>query len=119
MPSIGDRIREKRKALNLTQPQLADKAMVSRGSISFWENNINVPKSQNLLNLALVLRTTPQYIIEGKDPEPPAALRVLSGDGEVDPQLITVWQILTGLDKGAFDALVSFLLMMNGKQNNE
>jgi transcriptional regulator with XRE-family HTH domain len=38
MPSIGDRIREIRETRKLTQEQLAEKALVSKGFLSEIEN---------------------------------------------------------------------------------
>ena len=41
-----------RKENNLTQPQLAEKLKVSKGMISFWENEICEPTASNIIAVA-------------------------------------------------------------------
>lgn len=51
---VGSFIMDKRKALGLTQQQLADKLNVSFQAISKWENGIAYPNIEILRDLAIV-----------------------------------------------------------------
>lgn len=48
----GSRIREARKARNLSQAQLADRINAHVTSISDWEREINQPSPRHLLSIA-------------------------------------------------------------------
>ena len=41
--SFGTRLKEKREALGITQPQLAEMLNVSKGAIGNWETDVNSP----------------------------------------------------------------------------
>lgn len=58
MSTLGQNIRAAREAAGLTQKRLAEKVFVSRGTISHYENDTNVPSSDILLKIAAVLKTT-------------------------------------------------------------
>lgn len=79
MATIGERIRERRKELELDQPSLAKAVGVSNGTISFWETDTNSPKGKNLLKLSDVLGKSPSWILTGKEFDP-AQLRQLLGE---------------------------------------
>jgi SOS-response transcriptional repressor LexA len=64
METIADRIRRARTAAKLTQPQLADLAGVSKGTVSMWENGITKPNGENLVNLAKALNLRPEILSE-------------------------------------------------------
>ncbi|MFS1583701.1 MAG: helix-turn-helix domain-containing protein [Candidatus Arsenophonus phytopathogenicus] len=63
--SIGQRIRLRRKELQLTQKQLGKRVGVSHVAISQWEKEETEPNGDNLLSLADALMCTPEYIIRG------------------------------------------------------
>ena len=46
---INEIIREKRKALSLTQEQIADFLGVSTPAVSKWENNQGYPETEKIL----------------------------------------------------------------------
>lgn len=50
--TIGEIIKIKRKHLNLTQDELADKIHVSRQTISSWENSKSLPDVTSLILLS-------------------------------------------------------------------
>lgn len=66
MPSIGDRIREVREELRMTQDQLAERASLSKGFLSDVENNKRNIGSQNLLKIANVLGASVDYLLRGE-----------------------------------------------------
>lgn len=64
--STGERIRNRRKALALTQLALAKEIGVSHVAVSQWEKEETVPRGENLLRLAALLQCTPAWIIDGE-----------------------------------------------------
>ncbi|MCQ2796535.1 MAG: helix-turn-helix domain-containing protein [Bacilli bacterium] len=69
MKTIGERIKNKRKELGLTQAELAQKLNVTDRAVSKWEVDEGNPDFSILPNLADVLGVTLDYLIKGKDPE--------------------------------------------------
>ena len=61
-----ERLRELRKQYKLTQRQLGEKVCVSEDNIGDWERGKREPCLQTLINLAIVLDTTIDYLV-GKD----------------------------------------------------
>jgi len=64
--SIGERISELRKELNLSQGQLASALDVSRQAVSKWENDLTVPDALNMIRLADLLETDIEYLSTGR-----------------------------------------------------
>lgn len=67
--SLGDRIREKRKAAKLTLQQLGDVFGITRSSVSDWESGKTRPDQAKLVKLADVLNTSVEFLLsdtEGK-----------------------------------------------------
>ena len=64
--SLGERITELRKELNLSQVQLAKLLSVSRQAVSKWENGLAVPDSSKLIQIAEVLDTDIEYLTTGR-----------------------------------------------------
>lgn len=56
--SIGQRIKEKRTSLSLTQEELANKCSVTPQAVSKWENDVAYPDITLLKTLAEALSTT-------------------------------------------------------------
>ena len=63
METIGQRIKSFRKALNLTQKQVAVKLGISTAAVTQWETDITKPSGENLLTLARTLNKTPESIL--------------------------------------------------------
>lgn len=64
---VGNFIMEKRKALGLTQQQLADKLNISFQAISKWENGTTYPNIEILGDLAIVLDVSVDEILAGSE----------------------------------------------------
>lgn len=64
---VGNFIMEKRKALGLTQQQLAEKLNVSFQAISKWENGTSYPNIEILPDLAIVLEVSVDEILSGSE----------------------------------------------------
>lgn len=67
-PARGRRIRELREQAGLNQQELADKLNVSRVAVTKYELGQTTP-AKRLPQLAAVLNTTADYIINGEDSE--------------------------------------------------
>ncbi len=55
MASIGEQIRDARKAKGLTQDALAEAMHVSRSSVANWENGRRIPDGEMLLHISKIL----------------------------------------------------------------
>ena len=78
MASIGEQIREARKAKGITQDALAEAMNVSRQAVSHWETNRTMPDAETLIRLSKVL----EHSFEAAGAEQPAA--EASGDQHED-----------------------------------
>ena len=54
--SLGNRIKQRRQDLKLSQEYLADQLGISRQAVSKWESNQSRPNTQNLIDLAEILK---------------------------------------------------------------
>ena len=64
---VGKFIKERRKVLNLTQEDLADKVGVSNRTISKWENGHGLPDYSILLSLCKALDVSINELLSGQD----------------------------------------------------
>lgn len=60
---MGERLKQLRKARNLSQAQVASYLDINRATISSYENNVAVPSVDILSKLAVLYRTTTDYIL--------------------------------------------------------
>ena len=67
MLDIGKSIKQKRLEKGMTQSQLAKSIGVTHASISFWENNVNIPNVLDCWKMADALGITIDELI-GRDP---------------------------------------------------
>lgn len=68
---IGDKIKNLRKASNMTQLDLAKKLGVTRTVISNWEANINKPNIDLVANMCKTFCVSPDYFFETKKSSDP------------------------------------------------
>lgn len=59
---IGDKLRERRLQLQLTQLQVAELTSIKKNTISNYENNISSPSEENLMLLMKVLKCDANYL---------------------------------------------------------
>ena len=64
--SIGERIVELRKDMNISQGKLADALGVTRQAVSKWENDLAVPDAMKMIHLADLLDTDIEYLSTGR-----------------------------------------------------
>lgn len=65
--SVGNRIRNARRSLGMSQPALAKKANVGQSTISDLENDKKSTSAENMQSIATALGTNPQYLLLGED----------------------------------------------------
>ena len=68
MKTLGDRLRDTRKAKKLTQAFVAKASGVSPASVTQWEKDVNQPRGESLISIAKVLDCTPNWLLNGVDP---------------------------------------------------
>ena len=68
--TFGDRIRDLRKQNNMTQEQLAEALFLeNKATISSYENNRRMPAADILVEMAKVLGTTVDFLLNGEKEE--------------------------------------------------
>lgn len=63
---IGQRIKNRRKELNITQAQIKEATGISTGNLSEIENGHILPSSSALISLSKVLKCSVDYILFGE-----------------------------------------------------
>jgi transcriptional regulator with XRE-family HTH domain len=63
---IGQRIKERRKELHITQMQIRESVGISTGNLSEIENGHILPSSTALINLSQILKCSVDYILFGE-----------------------------------------------------
>ena len=67
--SFGTRLKEKREALGITQPQLAEMLNVSKGAIGNWETDVNSPRATLLYDLFEILHCDANFLFQDETRE--------------------------------------------------
>lgn len=68
---LGEHIAARRRALGLTQGQLAERLDVSFQAVSQWERGETAPELARLYDIASALETTPGALLDGREPSAP------------------------------------------------
>jgi transcriptional regulator with XRE-family HTH domain len=100
--TFGQRLKERRKELGLTQKDIGKRAGVTHAAISQWEKEDSSPTGANLFALSKALKCDPVWLIEGKESnEPPAP----SSTRDLDPreeELLDLFAFLSEESKQVF-----------------
>ncbi|MEN9476924.1 MAG: hypothetical protein RLZZ298_999 [Pseudomonadota bacterium] len=75
---VARNIGERRRALNLTQAQLAERLGVDTETLSRFERGKHVPTLKNMIRLAGLLQTTVADLLAEERPKPSADATVVS-----------------------------------------
>ena len=67
--SFGSRLKDKRKELGITQPQLAKLLGVSQSAIGSWETDVNSPRATLLYDLFDILKCDANYLFQDETRE--------------------------------------------------
>lgn len=71
--TLGQRIKQRRKQIGLSQSDLSKAAGVSDSSVSLWESDNTAPRGANLHKLATALQCSPTWILFGDEDKSPGA----------------------------------------------
>lgn len=63
--TTGERIKQRRKELKMSQTALGKLCGVSHAAVGLWESGQNRIGGENLVKAAQALKTTPEWIING------------------------------------------------------
>lgn len=61
---IGDKIRERRLELDMTQSQVAELTGIKKNTISNYENNVSSPSEENIFKIMEALKCDANYLFE-------------------------------------------------------
>jgi len=96
----SQRIKNRRKDLNLTQQQVANIVGVSKASVSQWEKGDTSPRGENLYTLAKALKCTPEWLLNGKgDPS------IERSNVEKGPELHGQYPVISWVQAGDWAAI--------------
>ena len=65
--TLGERIREQRTLMQMTQEELAEALCVKKSTVSMYENDKVDIKGSILIELSKVLNTSPNYLLGQED----------------------------------------------------
>ncbi len=65
--TIGDRIFEKLKEINMSQKLFSEKTGISQSTISEWKSKGTNPTSEKILIICKVLECSPEWLLSGID----------------------------------------------------
>ena len=65
-PALGRRIRERRRELDLSQEELAEKTGISTSFIGHLERAEKIPSLETAVKLSLALETDVNYLVYGR-----------------------------------------------------
>lgn len=121
---IGQFIKELRKSKDLTQEQLAEVLGVSSRSISRWENGINMPDFDIVIQLANFFQITIEELLDGEKKEADmnndkedAMLKVSDYENEQKLRMIRIliWFFIVGI----IASIVSMVMKSQGLASDD
>lgn len=92
MSTLGDRIKQRRKELGLSQSGLADKVGISYAQIGRYETKDAQPPAKTLTAIADALNVSPDFLIYGNVDEKAKAKLT-------DPELINQFKAIEEMDE--------------------
>lgn len=73
--TLGQKLKEIRKKLGLSQEQLAEIMNVSRQAITKWENDVGLPDTENLKEISHIFGVTIDYLLDNNNDLPLLAMK--------------------------------------------
>ncbi len=92
--NIAERLKEARKSAGLTQDQVAEQIMVSRVTVSHWENGRTLPDIVSLINLSDLYGISLDELVKG-DSKMTEKVKKDARDSRNNKRLIQTTAILT------------------------
>lgn len=94
---IGQRIKNRRNELNITQTQIYKELGISSGNLSGIENGKSLPSATALIGLSQMLKCTTDYILFGDSPKSETIL--ISNNKEYEDKILEMLSKLSDTDK--------------------
>lgn len=102
--TLGQRIKQRRKQVGLSQKELSKAVGVSDSSISLWESDHTAPRGENLHTLASILQCSPTWVLYGDNDKSPDAPRQLDSTQQLtedEMEMLRLYRVLPDLEKSA------------------
>lgn len=115
---LGERIRQRRTDLHLSQTQLAKRLHVTPGAVSQWEKGLTRPTFETLDMLANILDTTMSYLLGSTDDPKRLTIEEMAKDYEEEMARALVYWSLDEEQRSDPARRGLFLLAKNGKQQD-
>lgn len=71
--TFGEKIKQQRRAMGLSQDQLAQRLAVSRQAVSKWEMGLSYPDAENIVLLSELFGVTTDFLLKDASPKDTAA----------------------------------------------
>lgn len=121
---INEIIREKRKALSLTQEQIAEYLGVSTPAVNKWEKGLSVPDADLLVKLADILEVSVAELLGGNIPDCEDTNELAEQLSRINEQLAIknrrsrrIWKVVLGIIV-AFVVINIFFVIVGVISNN-
>lgn len=95
--TLGQRIKQRRKQIGLSQSDLSKSAGVSDSSVSLWESDNTAPRGANLHKLATALQCSPTWILFGDEDQAPGEPRQDGGQSNLSDDEIELLKLYRAL----------------------
>lgn len=113
MTNIGEKIKERREQLGMSQDELAERmGYKSRSTIAKIEKGVNDVVQSNIVKFAEVLLTTPAYLmgwLEEEEQKNNDTLSSIVVRMNTDEDFLSVVEILNGLDSAKLEGVKQML----------
>lgn len=116
MNTIGDRIKQERIKLNLTQEMLAQKLNVTRSVVANWEINRVVPDALEINELANLFNVCSDYILGRSDKS--QTINLQNADSTLK-NIVYKIPLLDDDSKNALGEYVDYLLYQTEKKEKQ
>lgn len=73
--TFGEKIKDLRKRLGITQEEFAEKLNISRQAVTKWESDIGLPDTGNLQILSSLFNVSIDYLLDNKNDSPLLLIR--------------------------------------------
>lgn len=85
---LGKQIQKHRKALNMSQEELAEKIHVTRHTVSNWERNKNLPDLNSLILLSDIFNTSLDNLVKGD---------IETMENQLNNKRFNIWSMTMGI----------------------
>lgn len=92
--SFGERLKQRRKELGITQVQLAEKLNVTKGAVGNYESGISSPKAEILYKVFGVLQCDANFLFQDEMQTLQKKEAPASDDAEVEANAIKLYEAL-------------------------